>query len=234
MCYKGNNYTLVNRKRNWCQALQHCRSYFTDLVSISNDTENTEVIEKGNGTSFWIGLLHDTWEWEDKSCSTFRKWDNPSGGNRGYTTFRWDSMYKTSGEKGIEYHFLCSKGDVRIKVINETLTWEEAFDYCKEYHTGLLWIEDDKDQEAVNQWLHNTDVRGPFWIGLRQSQVFGFWFWTSDRPVTYSNWRNDTVPEMPLSNHCGVINKMEDNKWSDENCLVPLPFLCEEEIFIMN
>lgn len=123
-------------------------------------------------------------------------------------------------------------GTVRIKVIKQHLTWEQAFDYCKAKHTGLLWIEDLEDQNAVEQWLNYTDVEGPFWIGLRQSRIFGFWIWASDRTVTYSNWRDDTVPELPLSNHCGVIAK--NGTWRDENCLFPLPFLCEEKIVFMN
>lgn len=76
--FAGNNYTLIENKRNWCQALQYCRKYFTDLVSIRNRSQNEEVIEKGKNTNFWIGLLHDEWEWENKSCSSFRKWTTKS------------------------------------------------------------------------------------------------------------------------------------------------------------
>lgn len=124
-------------------------------------------------------------------------------------------------------------GTVRIKVIEQNLTWEQAFDYCKANHTGLLWIEDEMDQTAVEQWLNNTEVGGPFWIGLRQSHVFGFWIWTSDRIVSYTNWKDAKQPELYLSNHCGVITS-EDYTWKDENCWLQLPFLCEEEIIFMN
>lgn len=125
-------------------------------------------------------------------------------------------------------------GTVRIKVIEKRLTWEQAFDYCRVHHTGLLWIKDQEDQNAVQQWLNYTEAVGPFWIGLRQSRVFGFWTWASDRTVSYGNWWSDTTPELPLSNHCGVIDKKGDYKWRDENCLVPLYFLCEEDIVFMN
>lgn len=121
-------------------------------------------------------------------------------------------------------------GTVRIKVINQSLTWEQAFDYCKAKHTGQLWIKDDNDQKAVKQWLDYTEVDGPFWIGLRQSRVFGFWIW-SDRTVETHNWKNGEQPELALSNHCGVIDK--NGTWSAENCWRPLPFLCEEEIVLM-
>ncbi|XP_044041451.1 secretory phospholipase A2 receptor-like [Siniperca chuatsi] len=234
MCYKGNNYTLIENKKNWCQALQYCRKYFTDMVSISNDTQNNKVIQTGKNTSFWIGLLHDEWEWTDKSCSSFREWCDPSylesKDDKQCTIFS-KSLHRLNC-KNDKLSF-CSKGIVRIKVIEQPLTWEQAFDYCKAKHTGLLWIEDEEDQKAVEQWLNHTMVNGSFWIGLRQSRVFGFWIWTSDRTVNYSNWKNGKQPEMPLSNYCGVIEK-EDYRWRDENCWLQLPFLCEEEIVFMN
>ncbi|XP_041820301.1 macrophage mannose receptor 1-like [Chelmon rostratus] len=227
MCYDGKNYTLVRDEKDWCQALQYCRKHFSDLVSISNETQNLEVIEEGNKTNFWIGLLHDEWEWQDKSCSSYRKWDPLFNPDEKCTVQRQSTLY-AHGCDNTEYTF-CSKGFVRIKVIKEKQTWEQAFDYCRTRHTGLLWIEDGKDQQAVEQWLNHTEVPGPFWIGLRQSRVFGFWIWTSDRAVSYSNWKDGKQPELPLSNHCGVITR-DAYTWSDEHCLFPHYFLCEEEI----
>lgn len=80
LCFAGTNitnYTLVEINKTWCQAREYCRYKHYDLVSISNDVQNDQVIEKGNNRSFWIGLMHDEWEWEDKGCSSFRKWIGP-------------------------------------------------------------------------------------------------------------------------------------------------------------
>lgn len=79
LCFSGNitNYTLVEINKTWCQAREYCRNKRSDLVSISNNVQNDQVIEKGNNRSFWIGLMHDEWEWEDKGCSSFRKWIGP-------------------------------------------------------------------------------------------------------------------------------------------------------------
>ncbi len=74
LCFAGNDYILIEKEKDWCHALQYCRQHYTDLVSIRNETQNTEVIKKGKNKSFWIGLLRDNWEWEDKTCSSFRKW----------------------------------------------------------------------------------------------------------------------------------------------------------------
>lgn len=50
--------------------------------------------------------------------------------------------------------------------------------------------------------------------------------------VNFSKWKNGIQPELPLSNLCGAINS--NYMWTDENCLVGQPFLCEEEIVFMN
>ncbi|XP_034528899.1 macrophage mannose receptor 1-like [Notolabrus celidotus] len=237
MCSKGNNYTLVNSAKTWCQALQHCRDHHTELVSINSTAQNEEVINEGNGESFWIGLRHDEWKWDDDGCSSFREW-KPNAGNiiKGNCTqiglnsaSQSVQLYRQTCSTPREY--LCAKGHVRIKVIEQKLTWEEAYKYCKVNYSRLLWIEDGNDQEAVEQWLNHTNVDGPFWICLRQSRVFGFWIW-SDSLVGYSKWKGDE-PQPPLSQQCGVIDK-EDKMWRDENCQHKLPFLCEEDIIYMS
>ncbi|XP_035460584.1 secretory phospholipase A2 receptor [Scophthalmus maximus] len=231
MCHKDGNYHLIeNVRKNWCQAQQYCRRYFHDLVSIREQTQNQQVLVKGMNKTFWIGLMHDEWEWTDKSCSTFRSWAKDPSQNCTIQSSHFSTSMLMSGCDN-QHNSLCSQGHVRIIVIRENLTWEQALDYCEANHTGLLRIEDANDQRAVHQRLNYTDGGGPFWIGLRQSRVFGFWIW-SDRTVTYSNWKNGKQPEMPLSNNCGAIYTT-DHTWGDVNCSHQLPFICEEEISFM-
>ncbi|XP_035002940.2 macrophage mannose receptor 1 isoform X2 [Hippoglossus stenolepis] len=232
MCYKGDEYHLIeNLTKDWCQAQQYCRRHFDDLVSINDETQKTQVVNKGRDKTFWIGLLHDEWEWQDESCSTYRSWAYQVTSDHCTAQGRSSpALYDYSCAS--EAKTLCSKGKVRIVVITEKLTWENALDYCLANHSGLLQIEDSNDQEDVVEILKNFKVTDTLWIGLRQSRVFGFWIW-SDRGVTYSNWENNQTPEMPLSQNCGVFN-VTNSKWRDENCLHEHPFLCEEEISFNN
>lgn len=121
-------------------------------------------------------------------------------------------------------------GSVRIQIVNETkLTWEQALDYCEDKHSRLLWIQGAEDQEIVKFWLQNLNAkRQRFWIGLRQSSVFGFWIWR-DTMVNWSNWKDGKIPELVMSKHCGVISG-DDFTWSAEDCRLQLPFICEEDI----
>ncbi|XP_017158326.1 secretory phospholipase A2 receptor-like isoform X2 [Poecilia reticulata] len=232
MCKNGENFVLVDDvERNWCQALQHCRTHFSDLASIMDEQQNEDLRQKSLGKTVMIGLQHDNYERADKSCSTFRNISNSpecvSLHNNG-NELTW-TQQNCANIKPV----ICYKGHVRAIVIKEPKTWEDALNYCKARHSRFLLIEDEEDQEAVGQWLKYT-VTGSLkrlWIGLRQSSVFGFWIW-SDRIANYKNWENGKQPEMPLSHHCGVIDA-KTYKWNDEDCNFKLPFLCEEDIIYM-
>ncbi|CAL8318573.1 unnamed protein product [Lota lota] len=125
---------------------------------------------------------------------------------------------------------LLSPRDTRITVTPVPQTWEEAFDYCKENHRGLLFMRGKVEQTEVETLLNVTGVTGRFWIGLRQSRLMGFWFWTTiDKVVHYHNWKDNRPPELPLSHHCGAIEA--GGKWRDLNCKMKLPALCIEDMY---
>ncbi|XP_014834764.1 PREDICTED: secretory phospholipase A2 receptor-like [Poecilia mexicana] len=243
MCKNGENFVLVDDvERNWCQAMQHCRTHFSDLASIMDEQQNEDLRQKSRGKNVWIGFQHDNYEWADKSCSTFRTISDSSDTFRGTcVSLHNDGKKNCVDDLGEPFTFcesyLCFlsyfSGHVRIIVIKEPKTWEDALNYCEARHSRFLWIEDEEDQKAVGQWLNFT-VTGSLkhlWIGLRQSSVFGFWIW-SDRIANYKNWENGKQPEMALFRHCGVIDA-KTFKWSGEDCKLKLPFLCEEDIIYM-
>ncbi|KAF0029675.1 hypothetical protein F2P81_018780 [Scophthalmus maximus] len=224
-------------KNGWWDSLKECNLINQSLVTLYDD-EDAEYLKKFREdrlhlTSAWLGLSRrrkNITTWSDGvpvthnvSSVTLTNGEQKCGAIQNNTLTSFNCSDRNA--------FMCHKGHVRIIVIRENLTWEQALDYCEANHTGLLRIEDANDQRAVHQRLNYTDGGGPFWIGLRQSRVFGFWIW-SDRTVTYSNWKNGKQPEMPLSNNCGAIYTT-DHTWGDVNCSHQLPFICEEEISFM-
>ncbi|XP_049334386.1 macrophage mannose receptor 1-like [Astyanax mexicanus] len=84
MCYKQVNLTSVSyhlitdQSKTWYKAQNFCRSIYTDLVSIKDQVQNVEVMKAGmnSSTPFWIGLLHDDWEWADGGRSAYRNWED--------------------------------------------------------------------------------------------------------------------------------------------------------------
>ncbi|KAJ0012455.1 hypothetical protein NQD34_016789 [Periophthalmus magnuspinnatus] len=222
-CSQSSNETGVDL--NWCAARQYCQYHsLGDLASSESESKDR----------LWIlGEITDDWKWEDGGCSTYREWkENHSvNGNCG-AAVTFDYKLKSHGDDN-RIPPMCSKGDLRIVVVNKTrLTWEQALDYCDKKHSGLLQILTPEHQKSVELWLSNTGYTETFWVGLRQSRVFGFWIW-KDTMVNSSNWANGEQPVMPLSHQCGVI-QAPGYTWRDHNCLHPLPFICQEMIVRLN
>ncbi|KAK2868590.1 hypothetical protein Q7C36_000461 [Tachysurus vachellii] len=236
MCYEPdatsqtNNYHLILENKTWYEAQRYCRQRYTDLVSIRDQQHNEEVKIKGlNSTKpFWIGLLCDDWQWIDGGISAYRNWVWQSGEP-------YPSPYNCvvlSG--GRWYSWLCNNSYpalcyyTSIHVSEEALSWENALDYCdKKNRAGLLQIESDHDQTDVENELRRRRVSEPVWVGLRQSQLFGFWIWPDGKAVfPYSNWDEGKQPEHQLSQHCGAVVPQKSYRWKDMNCDAQYKALC--------
>ncbi|KAL6467457.1 hypothetical protein MHYP_G00231340 [Metynnis hypsauchen] len=242
MCYKEDTdlthrYHLISENMSWYEAQSSCRNNYTDLVSIRDQNQNEAVRTEGlkNSTSFWIGLLRDDWEWTDRGRSAYRNWapsqPRPSSSSSSssncatLTKGKWNSVPCSNQPLPA----LCYSSFIHVN--DDSKSWEDALDYCTEDNrTGFLRIQSESDQREVEFELRRRHVPGTLWVGLGQSQLFGFWMWTDGIGVgPWSNWVGGRQPEPPLSHHCGVIDTEEGFKWRDKDCRSKFRFLCEVE-----
>ncbi|XP_052417792.1 C-type lectin mannose-binding isoform-like [Carassius gibelio] len=66
---------------NWKDAQTYCRQHHTDLTTVNDQTDLTELLKSlpsGFRDDFWIGLYrtdrYAPWVWSDRSKSLFRQW----------------------------------------------------------------------------------------------------------------------------------------------------------------
>ncbi|KAL7842618.1 hypothetical protein SRHO_G00243070 [Serrasalmus rhombeus] len=232
MCYKQDpdltlKYHLISENKSWYEAQSYCRKNYTDLVSIRDQNQNKAVKIEGlkSDTSFWIGLLHDDWEWMDGGRSAYRNW--ATGQPRSTSDCvvlkkgKWYSATCNTFQFALCYSTL-------MHVSDDTMSWEDALGYCQDNGTGLLRIQSESDQKEVEFELRRRNVSGMLWVGLGQSQLFGFWMWTDGIGVgPWTNWAGGRQPEPPLSHHCGAIDTEKGFKWRDKDCRSKFRVLCE-------
>ncbi|KAI4885344.1 hypothetical protein NFI96_015580, partial [Prochilodus magdalenae] len=70
---ENNTYVYFSEKMTWSEAQSFCRTYYTDLASVRNETELQQILRVSNGDEVWIGLYRNHL-WSDQSNSTFRYW----------------------------------------------------------------------------------------------------------------------------------------------------------------
>lgn len=123
------HYILVEKELTWYDALQYCRSHYTDLAIVHNAAEGRKVLELLPHYA-WIGLHRYPWShWSDGSRATFLNWGpGEPNSDEGPIAPRCAKMSVTSGsfldeECGLLYNFACQRKPTRstfkIKISSE-------------------------------------------------------------------------------------------------------------------
>uniref|UniRef100_A0A8C7HTG0 C-type lectin domain-containing protein n=1 Tax=Oncorhynchus kisutch TaxID=8019 RepID=A0A8C7HTG0_ONCKI len=168
ICYDGkqdtNQYVLIQENKTWIEAQSYCREYHTDLVSVRNQTENTEIEKEISlsGLPVWIGLFLDSWRWSDQSDSSFRNWQSGwSSTHQGYnctlvyshTYYYYHYSKWINNPCDVNYPFICygpavetpEKPQLKRHVVRMKMT-------PKDQH---LNISDPAVQDAILQEIRN-------------------------------------------------------------------------------
>ncbi|XP_063049094.1 C-type mannose receptor 2-like, partial [Engraulis encrasicolus] len=227
-------YVLVSPGKNWTEAQRYCREEHTDLASLRNQTENDLVTKiKGfpNPGEVWIGLFRDAWEWSDGSNSSFRHWEHgePNYGDDNPKDFCVE-MKSPSGQWNDQScdtprPFICYED--KLVLVNESMTWMEAMQYCREHHVDLVSVTSEKIQRWVEGWAKGASTTY-VWLGLRHSCTFGFWFWVNGDSVCYDNFASD-ADRMPGCDKTVAAVDKDGGQWVSLQETLALDFICTNE-----
>ncbi|KAK6469591.1 macrophage mannose receptor 1-like, partial [Huso huso] len=211
-------YTLIEELKTWTEAQQYCREHHTDLVSIKNASENEDLVKKAQGKTFWIGLFNNPWKWsrQGDNC-TFQNWANGEPNNE-----KGNEKCVVMNDIGEWYDSSCSSKALFVCYVRdlvlekENKTWEEAVVHCRAQHRELASIVSEKEQRYA-AYLSERANSPLVWIGLRQSRLFGFWFWMNSEPLDYTKWKGGVQPPgYPDSSPCVAMTTETHHHWTEK------------------
>ncbi|XP_030635174.1 macrophage mannose receptor 1-like [Chanos chanos] len=238
VCYDENKatgvkYVFIDEPKTWREAQRYCREKHTDLVSVRNQSENSMIKNQVQDTNpVWIGLFRRSWVWSDRSGSMFRNWAEHQPDN--IQRENCSVMWVTDNNKEQWGNWPCDKTDTfvcyenELVLINDTLTWSEALNYCREHHVDLVSVHSEKIQKWVMKRVEKAST-AHVWLGLRHSCTLGFWFWVSGESHCYENWApgNRTgVEECERAVRTGAVESGGGKQWVSLPETERLNFIC--------
>uniref|UniRef100_A0A3B3SGW7 C-type lectin domain-containing protein n=1 Tax=Paramormyrops kingsleyae TaxID=1676925 RepID=A0A3B3SGW7_9TELE len=223
------NFTLIKENMNWSDAQSYCRHNYTDLATVRNKEDNALIHAMfQKGTFVWIGLFRDTWEWSDLSNSSFRNWKMGQNDNKNnacaLAQVTWPGTWDMTpcDEK---HPFLCY--DDNLILVNRTMTWNEALNYCRTNYLDLVSVHNEEIQYWVSRMAEKAST-DHVWLGLRFSCYLNFWFWVSAENVCYQNWAPNNTSNSNLCGTTGAVQSKDPHYWVSLPETKELNFICSK------
>ncbi|XP_034740892.1 uncharacterized protein LOC117952597 [Etheostoma cragini] len=212
------DYRFIGEKKTWKEAQEYCRTYHTDLATVSNQGD-LKRLQQLNQSGAWIGLQRD-WHWS-QSRVEFRDSNWYPGQPNNYNNKEENCVVITNDawhDYPCAYQFKCICYDEnkisgnRFHVSDYSMSWREAQIYCRERYTDLIsgvqQLEDFKKDPQNNGRI--------FWIGL-----FKDWSWSDGSSFSFRLW--DEHKQDPKKT-CGMTTS--GGFWSPDDCNKTKTFFC--------
>lgn len=114
----------------------------------------------------------------------------------------------------------------KVTLIKKNMTWVEALNYCRENYYDLVSITNLDEQRWVQEKAKNASTDF-VWLGLRYTCTLDFWFWVSDKVVSYNNWAtNRSRDDCDMS---AVMERGGQNQWVTKPDNETFNFMCSKQ-----
>ncbi|XP_051994914.1 lymphocyte antigen 75-like [Xyrauchen texanus] len=217
----------VNVSMTWDDAQTYCRTHYNDLSTVSS--QDLQLLSNNAQENYWIGLqkldhLKNLWQWSTGEKATINEWD--SGEPSDY--YQKCGYVKKSNSKlrdltcSWTLPFYCMEV-YELILVQQTNTWEEAVDYCRQHYIDLAIINSENIVVEARNKIKPAQTED-VWTGLRF--LAGHWFWVNGDDVDYTAWSVEGDLQCPAMNQrCGAFDR-DNNDWKPTDCDRKLNFLC--------
>ena len=101
-------------------------------------------------------------------------------------------------------------------VMNESMPWTDAMEYCASLGGHLVTIQDKFEQDFVINLIKNNPKKNTYWIGLTGED--NHYSWVTGEPMDYENWAdgepNNSI-ETVVHLYANVVSKQYAGLWND-------------------
>eukprot|EP00062_Callorhinchus_milii_P025326 gi/632986191/ref/XP_007910097.1/ PREDICTED: macrophage mannose receptor 1-like [Callorhinchus milii] len=234
-------YHMINEKKQWAEARDHCRTHSTDLVSIRSP-EETDVTARliSKEESYWIGLYNNNltavgWQWSNGDAFNYTHWKDKKMNSYSASVIcvAMNNGLWFDGYCNQTYWFICydvwgSRNklvDREYYPINQLKNWSEARDYCRSHYTDLVSIRSPEEAKRTSQMIVSDRI---LWIGLFSKKgSTAEWMWTNGEEVNYTHWKFMQPNDYLNSDICvAVISGL----WFDDYCNKTYQFMCYKDL----
>ncbi|XP_056598348.1 secretory phospholipase A2 receptor-like [Triplophysa dalaica] len=102
-------------------------------------------------------------------------------------------------------------------------TWSEAQSFCRQYHTDLISVRNQTDNQLIHNIINNTETS--VWIGLFRDS----WEWSDNTDSAFRDWDSAKSDNHGGSKDCTAVH-LNTEKWHDVSCSHSHTFVCHEGI----
>ncbi|XP_048039112.1 macrophage mannose receptor 1-like [Megalobrama amblycephala] len=225
-----NVYYFVPELKTFVEAQQYCRETYTDLATIES-MDDLSLLATGQVTSSgaWIGLMKGStfyWNWALSDGRFYREGEREY---RNWAPFKPDTIYYQDcvimTYKGQfentnclnTFNFICFDAnniEQQYFYISFLYTWREAQRYCRRYHTDLVSVRNQGENQEIQQLI---PTEGSAYIGLFKDS----YIWSDNSGSSFRNW--DSF-QPGLIGDCVAL--VEERFWKTMLCSRQKPFFC--------
>lgn len=221
---ESSDFHLIDLLKNYEDAKRYCREMYTDLATIHNFTDMTNLINYVSDTSVraWIGLEigKPMWHWslpdQQLNYINWRKGDPQENDLEKCAAMDENGKWFESDCKS-KRSFVChgNEGTSSHVLVTNAKSWRDAQDHCRGLSTDLVSINSTTENEVVSNMSPNV------WIGLFKDP----WKWSDGSNSSFRYWR-PFQPNYINGQDCVTAILKNSGQWNDLKCSGKRNFIC--------